>query len=203
MVENDNKYKFENKKRSIENLHPLQVALYLSMIGSASIFFFLMVAFYATAHPDLSLYLSRYFILSTIVILTASILVHRLVLLFEKEKLVKIRNMILGVIFLGSLFLVVQVVGWRDMQSKNELLNFSGPSSLIYIISGLHLLHTIIMIFLSLSYLKTYSKMVVDPIEALLRCSNPHERVKIKLFTQAWHYLNITWVILLIGIFII
>lgn len=203
MVERDYKYKFENRMRSIERLHPHQLILYLSMIGSGSLFFFLMVAFYTTADRSMGLYLPRYFILSTILILTASILVHRLDLLFEKENLVKIRNMILSVIFLGSVFLVIQVVGWQDMQANNDLLKVTSTTAFVYIISGLHLIHTIIMIFFSLSYLKTYSKMIVDPVEALMRCSNPHEKVKIKLFTQAWHYLDIVWVILLVGIFVI
>lgn len=188
--------------RSIERLHPHQLILYLSMIGSGSLFFFLMVAFYTTTDRGLNLYMSRYFVLSTILILTTSILVHRLELLFEKEHLVKIRNMILSVIFLGSVFLVIQVVGWNDMQDNNNNLTFDSRHALIYIISGLHLIHTIIMIFFSLSYLKTYTKMIVDPVEALMRCSNPHEKVKIKLFTQAWHYLDIVWVVLLVGIFV-
>lgn len=189
--------------RSIEKLHPHQLTLYLSMIGSGSLFLFLMVAFYTTSNQGLSLYLSRYFIISTILILTTSILVHRLDLLFEKEKLIKIRNMILSVIFLGSVFLVIQVVGWRDMQANEQLISFNSSNALIYIISGLHLVHTIIMIFYSLSYLKTYTKMIVDPVEALMRCSNPYEKVKIRLFTQAWHYLDIVWVVLLVAIFII
>lgn len=203
MIEKENKFKFENKMRSIEKLHPHQLMLYLFMIGSGSLFFFLMVAFYATIDKGLNLYLSRYFVISTILILITSILVHRLELLFEKERLVKIRNMILSVIFIGSIFLLIQVIGWRDMQSNAELMSFDRSNTLIYVISGLHLLHTIIIIFFSLSYLKTYSKMIVDPVEALMRCSNPYEKVKLRLFTQAWHYLDIVWVLLLVGMFII
>jgi cytochrome c oxidase subunit 3 len=72
----------------------------------------------------------------------------------------------------------------------------------LYVISGLHFLHVIAGLpFLGIFLWKAYKKMV-DPVSVLVYFSDPEKRLKLRLLTIYWHFLDGLWIYLVLFFYI-
>jgi cytochrome c oxidase subunit 3 len=181
---------------TIERLHPYQLILYLFLIGSSIIFLFLVIAHFAT-RPNASVVenftLPKTFIVSSLIIIVTSYFMSQTSELFKKEELIKLRNNLGIILFLGLSFCVCQYIGWLSMIDKGILFEGRSGGVYLYILSGLHFIHILGGIFyLLLSFLQVV-RISKDPIESLVACTNPYEKLKLNLLVTFWYYLDITW----------
>lgn len=182
----------------IEKLHPYQLILYLSLIGSGIIFLFLLVAHFATRPADITIEnfkLPKQFVVSTVIIILSSYVMGTMPKLFREEQLITLRNNLgLGLI-LSLAFAISQYVGWLSMVDQGILFEGRTGGVYLYILSGLHLIHMIGgIIFLLMTFLEIV-KMSKDPIKSLVGTTNPYHKLKLNILVTYWHYLDITWVI--------
>lgn len=179
--------------------------LYIGMIGSGIVFLFLLLSFIITLPSDVfaNNTLPRFFILSSLLLLSASFILHRALDHYQKDNISALRSTLALTLSLGFLFALTQYIGWRELQAGGH--NFSGiPSgSYIYVLSGVHLLHTGGgLLFLLMNY-EHIGRKTADPVKALIYFTDPYERLKLKLVTIYWHYLGVVWlVIFLVLIFL-
>ncbi len=182
----------------IEKLHPYQLILYLSLLGSGIIFFFLLIAHFATRPQDISadnFILPKQFIFSTIIILASSFVLSHTQRLFQEEKMKALRNNIgLGIV-LGLAFAISQYVGWLSMVDKGILFEGRTGGVYMYILSGLHFIHMLGGIIFMLITFVEMNKISRDPIKSLVATTNPYQKLKIQLLVAYWHYLDFTWVV--------
>lgn len=182
----------------MELLHPHQVMLYVSMVGSAIVFLFMIVAFAASRPEATELINHRFpksFVLSTIVILLSSFCVSRVIPAFEKDDLEELKKWMGLTFLLGLIFSMCQLTGWQELERNG--ISFSGDRSRVYlyVISGLHVLHMAgVMIFLLASLMHSH-KVSKDVVNQLMYTTNPYQKVKLKMLTDFWHFVDVLWVI--------
>lgn len=189
----------ESLFQRIENMHPYQTLMYLGMLGSGLIFLFMTVAFLAS-NTDLlqqnGFKIPRSFIIGTFILLISGYTVSKLVLHFREENIEKLRNYLAWTFVLGLSFTAFQFLGWREL--KNMGVNFSGfPSgSFLYVLSGIHIFHLVGAMVFSLIMLFQFRQKSADEVQQLLLLTNPYEKMRLKLFTNYWHFMDLIWLVL-------
>lgn len=185
--------------RKMEQLHPHQLLLYVSMIGSAIIFLFMIVAF-AVSRPEaadfVKIQFPKSFVISTLILLLSSFSISKVVPAFEKDDVEELKKW-MGITFLlGLLFAVSQVTGWKELQRSSIYFTGARSGAYLYVISGLHVLHMAgVMVFLLMSLMHCH-KASKDVVKQLVYSTTPYEKIKLKMLTDFWHFADVLWVVL-------
>jgi cytochrome c oxidase subunit 3 len=189
----------ESWLQRVEKMHPYQTMMYLGMFGSGLIFLFLTVAFLASGTGYFEQYghkIPKAFILSTFVILYSGYTVSKLLIYFNEENLEKIKSNLVLTAILGLIFTVLQFFGWRELTLMG--VDFKGlPSgSFLYILSGIHIFHLLGVMIFSIIMLFQYIQNGKSEIQQILMLTNPFEKMRIRLFTTYWHFMDLIWLVL-------
>ena len=184
--------RFRNAPREWHHHHLLLV---LSMFGSAVLFLFVMIAFFATREPSTPIHVPKYFAYSTVLLLLSSYPVYRLSASFEKEQGRQIIKDLLVAVFAGFLFTLLQVAGWAEMNEAGRGLDNRSASFLV-ILSGLHLLHVVAITVISTVVMYKVTAKLFSPITKLVYYTNPYQRLILQMLTHAWVFLHVVWVVI-------
>ena len=188
------------ERRTIEkiaNWHPYQMALYLAMFGSAALFLFILVAYFATSDfTSDALYFSRYFSFSTAILLLSSYPVSKLSQFFEKEKKGRLLKALVSIMLFGILFVMLQIFGWYDMKKAGLISIMLRHNDFLYVLSGLHFIHLAALIIVTLYFTFFYSRKIADPVKSLILFTNPYQKLKLQLLSQSWFFLHFVWVVI-------
>ncbi|MEQ8241187.1 MAG: hypothetical protein RIA69_18375 [Cyclobacteriaceae bacterium] len=176
-------------------MHASELIVYLLMGSSAILFAVLIVSSFFSKSAE-SVNLSLYFILSTMVLLFSSKFSFRIKHLFFQEDWKAIRNSVLILTLSGLAFIGFQYLGWSEMKNNGSLSRFN---DFFYLLSGLHVVHIVLMVLYSGKVFRKYLKMSMDPIYAMLIQANPFEVRKIALLSQCWLYLDVIWMLILLA----
>ncbi|MDF2156564.1 cytochrome c oxidase subunit 3 [Algoriphagus sp. CAU 1675] len=183
----------------LESLHPYETMLYLGMLGSGLIFLFLTVAFLFSILNQLEGLGGRIpisFLISTFLLMVSGYSATKMRLYYNEEKTQKIIQSLRNTLILGTLFTLLQFLGWVELQSMN--IDFRGiPSgSFLYLLSGIHIFHLLgAMIFAFILWIQL-RKTKKDGIQRLIVFTNPFEKMRIRLFTIYWQFMDGIWLIL-------
>jgi cytochrome c oxidase subunit 3 len=130
--------------------------------------------------PDMCLY-------STAVLLISSICLFLSARAFRNGQVSTQKTFLWATLLLGVVFGYLQVEAWVSLyQSGAFLVNNNAAISLIYIVSGIHLLHIFAGLLLILStLLGTYGKISSDRLQFRMEVSS--------IF---WHFIDILWIYL-------
>ena len=183
----------------IERLHPYETLLYLGMFGSGLIFLFLTVAFLVSGTNQLE-GLNRHipfsFLISTFLLVLSGYSATKMRLYYQEERIEKLQGSLLITLILGMIFTLLQVLGWRELDGMG--IDFRGiPSgSFLYVLSGIHIFHLLgAMIFALILWIQLKKKQE-DQVESLILVVNPYEKMRIRLFTTYWRFMDAIWLIL-------
>jgi len=185
--------------QKLENLHPYETMLYLGMLGSGLIFLFLSVAFLISGLNQLEGLNHRVpvsFLASTFLILMSGYSASKMRIYYLEENTEKLQVALRNTLILGIFFTISQLLGWVEL--SNMGINFTGiPSgSFLYVLSGIHIFHLVgAMIFAVMMWFQL-RKNQRDQIKNLVLLTNPYEKMRIRLFTRYWHFMDSIWLIL-------
>ncbi len=101
-------------------------------------------------------------------------------------------------IWLSLLFMLMQVVAWYWLFQQNVNLRTSTTAGYLYVISFLHLAHVVAGLPFLMLFYHAAKKRMVDPVTVLVYFSDPEKRLKLRLLTIYWHFLDILWVYLVL-----
>ena len=178
---------------------PLKFMLYLSMLGSGLLFFFVLFVFVKRKLDNAGLFVPvpDSFWVSTVAIILSSGTISGANHFFVKEKFNNYRLTIAVTLGLGILFLASQAWGWQELLNKNIRLDNDTGGSFVYVLSGLHLAHTLggVLALLVVVYDAFRNKTYVD---AYVYSVNPPNQLRLKLTTIYWHFVDILWLILFV-----
>lgn len=183
----------------LESLHPYEMMLYLAMFGSGLIFLFLVVAFLFSGLNQLE-GLNRKipvaFLISTFLIILSGYTATKMRLYYQEENIPKLESSLRVTFWLGLAFTVLQLTGWKELSDMG--INFTGlPSgSFLYLLSGIHIVHLLGAMVFALILLLKLRNTQSDGIQKLLLITNPYEKMRIRLFTVYWHFMDAVWLIL-------
>ena len=145
------------------------------------------IVFAASKSKGHGLVLPDMFLYSTAVLLISSICLFLSARAFRNGQVSTQKTFLWATLLLGVVFGYLQVEAWVSLyQSGAFLVNNNAAISLIYIVSGIHLLHIFAGLLLILStLLGTYGKISSDRLQFRMEVSS--------IF---WHFIDILWIYL-------
>lgn len=185
----------------IERFHPYETLLYLGMLGSGLIFLFLAIAFLSSGLHKLqgmNHHMPVSFLVSTLLLIWSGYTVAQMRHHYQEENTEKIISALQNTFWLGALFTCLQIIGWKELDWMG--ISFTGiPSgSFLYLLSGIHIFHLLGAMIFALILLVQLRKNQQDTIKNLILLTNPFEKMRIRLFTVYWHFMDLIWLILFV-----
>jgi cytochrome c oxidase subunit 3 len=142
------------------------------------------------------------FLLNTLVLLGSSATMAWAKKSYLEDHTPNYQKALLSTIALSLVFLFAQVFAWQSLFQQNVFIDTDNSAGYLYVISGLHFLHVIAGLpFLGIFLWKAYKKMV-DPVSVLVYFSDPEKRLKLRLLTIYWHFLDGLWIYLVLFFYI-
>lgn len=182
---------------------PLGFMLWLGLLGSVLLFASIFVVYFIKKHDSSGQVnaLPDVFWISTLVMLFSSITLHEANLAFAQERFLHYRVFLGTTTILGLIFMLLQVSGWLEM-IKTELFVDKDSIGLIYLLTGLHLLHILAgEIYLGLLLKKALQNR--SYVDSFVYSVNPPNRLRLKLFTRYWHFIDALWLVVFIVLVIL
>jgi len=173
---------------------PNQFMLWLLIAGSVFIFTILLMAYLArrTGADWKDIAMPKVFLASTAVMLASSLTLHIANGAFQHDRFRQYRSYLGTTLFLGVLFVLLQVLGWREWAMDGVYVQTNPSSSFLYLLSGLHLLHILIgLIFLAIPYVQAVRRKPY--IEIFVYSVNPPNQLRLRLITLYWHFVDVLW----------
>ena len=125
---------------------------------------------------------------STLVLIISSVLMFFAQRAAKSDDFGKLKTYIAGAFAFGTAFLVMQYIGWTQLQETGIYLKGNPSGSFLYILTGLHAFHLIsglvVLIFALVAAFRTkiHSKNLIQ----------------IEVCSTYWHFLDILWVYLFV-----
>lgn len=188
----------QNWIERLERLLPYETLLYLAMLASGLIFLYLAVAFVVT-DGGAQLSVSRTpaaFLLSTGVLLLSGYTASKMRSYYREENLRGLESALRNTLVLGIAFTVLQFGGWRELSANG--ISFTGfpKGSYLYLLSGIHVFHLGGALFFAVILLIQLGRAQDDGVRQLILITNPFEKMKIRLFTFYWLFMDVVWLVL-------
>lgn len=180
--------------------HPQNVMLIILLMGLSVLFLALTVSYvyHRVTMQVPPIQVPWLFLLNTLILLGSSYTMIAAKRAYLADDTAAYQNRLKQTIVMSCLFVVMQCVAWYWLFQHNVNLKTSTAAGYLYVISFLHLLHVIGgMPFLLLFY-RAAKRNMVDPVTVLIYFSDPEKRLKLRLLTIYWHFLDILWVYLVV-----
>ncbi len=176
-------------------IHPHKFALWVA-IGSILMMFAGLTSAYVVKRSQANwttFEIPVLFWYSTAVILLSSVTLYLATKAFKERRSGKYRLYLATSILLGVLFVVLQVLGFRNLWLQGLNLTVTVAYSFLYVIVGLHALHVI----------GGLVAMVVMYIKALSSKMKMYSPVPLEVMGTYWHFVDLLWVYLLLFLLMI
>ncbi len=188
----------EQEDKSIfRRREPFAFMLWLGIFGISLMFFILTILYLIRkGSPNWEDFrIPTVFWVSTGVILLSSYTLHLANRAFSLEKFLLYRVSVGLTLFLGSVFVLLQVLGWQHLHQMGIFLDGSPSGAFLYIISGLHALHIIGgLVFLGMAFIEAIR--YPSYVDSFISSVNPPKQLRLKLVTRYWHFVDILWIYL-------
>lgn len=185
--------------------HPYNIILVLVLMGITMLFLALTGAYLynRVQHPEIPpVQVPWLFMVNTLVLIGSSLTLLQAKKSYLNDDTDSYKNYLVYTIILTLAFLVSQIFAWKSLFSQNILVNYNNLASYLYVLSALHFLHVIAGLpFLILFYFTARQKMK-EPVSVLIYFSDPFKKLKLKILTLYWHFLDILWIYLALFLFV-
>ena len=175
--------------RQRQKMHPHKFTLWVA-IGSITMMFAGLTSAYIVKRNQpnwLTFNLPVIFWYSTAVIIASSLTIMLCKRYFIQKEMAKYRQMLLVTTLLGILFVVLQIIGFKQLWANGITLTKNVAYSFLFIIVGLHAVHVIGgVIALMVTFLKAFSTRVKN-----------YSSVPVELIGTYWHFVDFLWIYLL------
>jgi len=193
----------EEEKGLFKRREPFSFMLWLGIFGMALVFVALTFVYFSQkGRSDWEYFpMPLAFWLSTFLIIASSITLHLAKQKFKYEQFIHYRILMAATLVLGSLFVLVQILGWRNLVQMNIYLNGSPSGSFLYLLSGLHIVHILGgLFFLMIVFVESIKKP--SYVDSFIYSVNPPNQLRLKLITIYWHFVDVLWLYLFIFLLI-
>jgi len=177
----------EQKKR----MHPHKFTLWLGL-GSIIMMFAGMTSAYIVKRNQANwqgFNLPKVFWYSTFAILLSSVTVHLALRAFKSREMAKYRQLIAATTVLGIVFIVLQIIGFSNLNTSGIKLIGQGSNvagSFLFVIAALHMLHVLGGVVV----------LMVMFAKAFLGKSRNYSAVPVEMTATYWHFVDGLWVYL-------
>lgn len=180
--------------------HPANVMLSLLLFGLSALFLALTAAYvYTRVTMEVApVRLPALFLFNTLILLASSYTMVRAKRCYLGDDTGGYQRNLRFTIGLSVLFMLMQSVAWYWLFQNNVLLKSSTTTAYLYLISFVHLAHVAGGLPFLILFYRTAKKRMVDPVTVLVYFSDPEKRLKLRLLTIYWHFLDGLWIYLVV-----
>lgn len=182
------------------NFHPYNVMLFLVLFAITVLFLAVSVGFVYTRVQSGAggIRIPALFGFNTFILLGTSYMMVRAKKMYRIDDTAGYQKALVNTIRLSVLFLLMQTVAWYQLFTDNVFLDSDNSASYLYLLSALHFAHVIAGLpFLYLFY-RNAKKDMKEPMTVLVYFSDPEKRLRLRLLSIYWHYLDGLWVFLVL-----
>ncbi|MFT4758768.1 MAG: cytochrome c oxidase subunit 3 [Paraglaciecola sp.] len=184
--------------------HPYNILLMLTLAGVCALFLAFSGAYvYNGVQYNLPpVKLPTLFFANTLILLGSSYTMMWAKRSYLDDETQDYKKALVWTMVLSFIFLGMQFVAWSQLFSDDVFVNSNNSASYLYLLSGVHFAHVIAGLpFLGL-FLWTAHKRMKEPVSVLIYFSDPEKRLKLRLLTIYWHFLDALWVFLVIFLWV-
>lgn len=184
--------------------HPYSIMMALMLFGLSGLFLALTASYIYTRTvmnvPPIQV--PALFLVNTLILIGSSYTMIRAKRCYLADNTKGYQDNLRYTIYLSLLFMLMQTVAWIWLFKNNVHLGTSTTAAYLYVISFVHLAHVVAGLpFLALFY-RAAKKRMIDPVTVLIYFSDPEKRLRLRLLTVYWHFLDILWVYLVVFLII-
>ncbi len=176
-------------------IHPHKFTLWVG-IGSILMMFAGLTSAYIVKRNQanwVTFELPKAFWYSTVVIVLSSITLYMSSKAFKERAMSRYRSLMAATLVLGVLFMVLQVVGFKELWEIGVTLTANVSYSFLYVIVGLHAVHVAGGII----------ALLVMSLKAFSVKTRSYSIVPVDLINTYWHFVDILWIYLLVFLLMI
>ena len=176
----------------------------LTLIGIAVLFLAFSGAFiYSRMQADLPpVDVPWMFGLNSLVLLASSYTIGQATKAFKADDTEKYKQTLLYTMGLSVLFLILQIIAWQMLFGQNIFPSTDNSAGYLYVLSGLHFAHVIAGLPFIAGFFWVARKRMREPVSVLVYFSDPEKRLKLKMLTMYWHFMDALWIYLVVFLFI-
>ncbi len=180
--------------------HPYNVMLILLLFGISALFLAFSGAFiYNRIQSQLPpIRLPGLFILNTLILIGSSASLMWAKRSYLRDDTRKYQQALWLTLVLSVVFLIAQFFAWRELFTQDIFIHTDNSASYLYVISGLHFAHVIAGIPFLIGFISTAYTRMRDPVSVLVYFSDPDKRLRLRLLSIYWHFLDGLWIYLVI-----
>jgi len=176
-----------------KRMHPHKFTLWLGL-GSIIMMFAGMTSAYIVKRNQVNWQgfdLPKVFWYSTVAILLSSVTIHLAVKAFKNREMAKYRRLVTVTTVLGILFMLLQIMGFYDLNARGIKLIGTGSNvagSFLFVIAALHMLHV----------LGGITVLVIMFTKAFGGKTRNYSTVPIEMTATYWHFVDGLWIYLFV-----
>ena len=176
-------------------IHPHKFTLWVG-IGSIMMMFAGLTSAYIVKRNQanwVSFELPKAFWYSTAAIILSSLTIFMASKAFKERAMTRYRTLVTVTLALGVLFILLQLIGFRQLWHAGITLTGNVSYSFLYIIVGIHAVHVIGGII----------ALIIMSVKAFSSKIRNYSTVPVELISTYWHFVDILWVYLLVFLLMI
>ncbi|MDI3318681.1 cytochrome c oxidase subunit 3 [Pinibacter soli] len=173
-----------------KRIHPHKFTLWVGLASVIMMFAGLTSAYIVkrSAPSWITIEFPKTFWYSTVVMLASSLTMQMSLRDFKQRDMAKYRRLLTITALLGSLFVVLQFIGFGKLWKSGTTFEGSGEGQFLYIIAGLHILHVLGgVIALLIMFIKAFSAKKKN-----------YDAVPVEVMSTYWHFVDILWLYLFV-----
>jgi cytochrome c oxidase subunit 3 len=180
--------------------HPNNVLLMLVLFGITMLFLSLTAGYvYNRIQYNLPpVKLPPIFFLNTLILLGGSAAMVRARQAYLQDNTLRYQRTLQWTLLLSVAFLIAQAYGWWQLFSQQVLLTTDNSAAYLYMLSGLHFAHVIAGIPFLAAFIRVARLRMKEPVSVLVYFSDPEKKLKLRLLTIYWHFLDALWIYLVL-----
>jgi cytochrome c oxidase subunit 3 len=178
-----------------KKIHPHKFTLWVGIASIVMMFAGLTSAYIVKRNQAnwVTFELPKIFWYSTAVMIASSLTLMQALKMFKEHQVLKYRSLVVTTLALGVLFVIMQVIGFKELWANGFTLTANVSFSFLYIIVGLHALHVLGgIVALVVLFLKAFSSRVKS-----------YNSVPVEVVSTYWHFVDLLWVYLFIFLLMI
>ncbi len=181
----------EQKKR----IHPHKFTLWVGVASIVMMFAGLTSAYIVKRNQAnwVTFDLPAMFWYSTAIIIFSSLTLYLSQNAFKQREMARYRTLVVATLFLGILFVVMQIIGFNQLWVRGMTLTKNVSFSFLYVIVSLHALHVIGgIVALIVLFAKAFSSKIRN-----------YDIVPLEVIGTYWHFVDALWIYLLVFLLLI
>ena len=184
--------------KRLEKVHPHQLLTFLFLFGLSLVYAYLLITLtietFINSQKVGNIHFPKFYIMAAFLILASLFVPSGMIQAFKEENLAMIRKKILGSLILGSVFLILQGIGWYEIVLQGIKITSNYLGTYLFILTGLHMLSVLIGLGPMAYYLYLTRNIKTDGVARLIFFTSPYEKIKLEILHNYWFYVCFSWI---------